>query len=240
MGSKARIAKHIVPIIQSYIDASEKKLYWEPFCGGCNVMEHIIADTKIGSDNQEYLIALLQNLDRLDELPEFVDKEHYSEVRDCYNRGDRTFEPWYIGAVGFLSSYNGRFFDGGYSGIVASKDGGSRNYYDEARRNLQRQAESLKGVRFLHGDYRYAPSLEGAVIYCDPPYKGTKQYNSSRNFEHDVFWGWVRKTSERNVVLVSEQSAPEDMKCIWEAPVTRIIDHNKRFQVTEKLYTYNT
>ena len=202
-------------------------------------MEHIVADKKIGSDNQEFLIALLQNLDKLDELPEFVTKEHYSEVRDCYNQGGRTFEPWYIGAVGFLASYNGRFFDGGYAGIVKSKDGPMRNYYDEAKRNLQASATKLVDVKFLHGDYRYAPRIEGAVIYCDPPYKGTKQYNSSRDFNHDDFWEWVRQTSKTNKVIVSEQSAPEDMRCIWEQSITRNIDYSKSLRVTEKLYTYN-
>lgn len=38
MGSKLRIAKEIVPIIQSYIDKNNIHNYLEPFCGGgqCN------------------------------------------------------------------------------------------------------------------------------------------------------------------------------------------------------------
>jgi DNA adenine methylase len=34
MGSKNRIAKHIVPIIQSYIDDNQVQHYIEPFVGG--------------------------------------------------------------------------------------------------------------------------------------------------------------------------------------------------------------
>ena len=34
MGSKSRIAKYIVPIIQEYIDKNEIKNYLEPFVGG--------------------------------------------------------------------------------------------------------------------------------------------------------------------------------------------------------------
>lgn len=34
MGSKSRIAKHIVPIIQRYIDENNIKKYYEPFVGG--------------------------------------------------------------------------------------------------------------------------------------------------------------------------------------------------------------
>ncbi|WP_217959426.1 DNA adenine methylase [Acutalibacter muris] len=38
VGSKSRIAKHIVPIIQSYIDKTDANFYLEPFIGGgkCN------------------------------------------------------------------------------------------------------------------------------------------------------------------------------------------------------------
>lgn len=36
MGSKSRIAKHIVPIIQKYIDDNNAKYYYEPFLGGAN------------------------------------------------------------------------------------------------------------------------------------------------------------------------------------------------------------
>ena len=41
MGSKNRIAKHIVPIIQRYIDKTNPKSYIEPFVGGANVIDKI-------------------------------------------------------------------------------------------------------------------------------------------------------------------------------------------------------
>lgn len=34
MGSKSKIAKHIVPIIQSYVDKNNIDTYIEPFVGG--------------------------------------------------------------------------------------------------------------------------------------------------------------------------------------------------------------
>lgn len=86
-GSKARIAKQLAPIIQCFIDHTEQRCYWEPFCGGCNMLEHIQADTRFASDNHKYLIALLQNLDKLPTLPERVSKEHYSDVRTAFNQG---------------------------------------------------------------------------------------------------------------------------------------------------------
>lgn len=41
MGSKAKIADYIVPVIQSYIAVSGSRTYIEPFCGGCNVIDKI-------------------------------------------------------------------------------------------------------------------------------------------------------------------------------------------------------
>ena len=45
MGSKNRIKKYILPIIQKYVDKSEG--YLEPFVGGAN---GIVCDKKIGAD----------------------------------------------------------------------------------------------------------------------------------------------------------------------------------------------
>lgn len=239
MGSKSRIAKEIVPIIQSYIDKSENKLYWEPFVGGANVIEHINATHKYGSDKQEYLIALYKNLDKIETLPDFVTKEHYVEVRDSYNKKDGKFENWYIGAIGFLASYNGRFFDGGYAGIVHTKAGTVRDYYSEAKRNLEHQAEKLKDVKFNCSDYLLCRNVKGFVIYCDPPYQNTKQYNSSLNFDFDTFWQWARDMSKWNTVIVSEQEAPNDFDIMWEKEVNRTIDNNKRVKKTERLFVYH-
>lgn len=236
MGSKSRIVDQIAPIIQSYVDASDKRLYYEPFCGGCNVIDHIKASRRFAADKQKYLIALYQNLDKVSTLPDFVTKEHYSAVRASYNSKSNEFEDWYIGAIGFLASYNGRFFDGGYAGIVHTKDGKERNYYDEAKRNLEAQIPFIRDVSFCYLDYRDTNDISGFVIYCDPPYYGTKQYGVSKDFSHQEFWDWVRKMSLNNTVLVSEHQAPDDFKCIWEQDVLRTIDNSKRVKTTEKLF----
>ena len=236
MGSKSRIIKDIAPIIQSYIDSSKKKFYYEPFCGGCNVIDHIRADKKFAADNQKYLIALYQNLDKIDQLPKFVSKEHYDSVRNCFNLGKNEYPDWYVGAIGFLASYNGRFFDGGYAGIIHTKTGVDRNYYSEAVKNLKSQIPNLENITFKCLDYTATKDISGFVIYCDPPYYNTKQYGSSKGFDHNKFWDWVRLKSENNVVIISEHQAPCDFKCIWEQEVKRTIDNNKRITAVEKLF----
>lgn len=109
MGSKSRIVDNILPIIQERLRDYNIKTYIEPFCGGCNVIDKVQCDTKIASDNHKYLIEMFKNLNQIQNLPEFITKEHYSDVRECFNKRLSTYPDWYIGAVGFLSSYNGRF-----------------------------------------------------------------------------------------------------------------------------------
>lgn len=237
MGSKSKIAKSILPIINARMRQHNLSTYVEPFVGGANVIDKVSCEKRIGCDNQEYLIALFQNLDRLQELPPFIPKEHYSYVRECYNKKKHVYESWYIGAIGFLASYNGRFFDGGYAGIVNTKQGTVRDYYAEAKRNLEAQVESLKGIEWRTGDYRETCSdLEDCLIYCDPPYKGAKQYGTNKEFVHEEFWDWCRIMSEKNIVLISEHEAPSDFECIWQQNTYRTMNHGKPVRATEKLF----
>lgn len=239
MGSKNRISSEIIPIIQKRIKKYNITTYIEPMCGGCNIIDKVICDNKIASDNQKYLISIFQNLNKISFLPEFVDKEHYSEVRSCFNEGSDRYENWYIGAIGFLASYNGRFFDGGYAGVIQTKSGVIRNYYDEAKRNLIEQISHLQDISFACRDYRYYSDFENCLFYLDPPYKDTKQYGSSKDFQHDVFWEWCREMSKKNIVLISEHSAPDDFDCIWSQEVKRTIDNNKRVTAMERLFEFH-
>lgn len=234
MGSKSKVARYIVPIIQKHIDDSKPWAYIEPFCGGCNIIDKVYAQKRFAHDKQEHLIELFKNLDRLGELPEFITKKHYSEVRNCFYEESGVFEKWYVGAIGYLASYNGRFFDGGYAGVVETAYG-VRNYYAEALKNIKHQAKYLKEVEFVCSDYKLIDTQK-AVIYCDPPYKGTKEYRVSNGFDYEKFWQWVRRMSAENVVLVSSNEAPEDFKCIWEKPVSRTIASKNTVQAVEKLF----
>ena len=56
MGSKDRIAKHILPIML----AERKPDQWwvEPFVGGANMIDKVEGN-RIGNDSHEFLIALL-------------------------------------------------------------------------------------------------------------------------------------------------------------------------------------
>lgn len=100
--------------------------YIELFVGGANVIDKIKCERKIGSDKNKYLIELLKRVQVDKPLLDSVSKELYDDVQlDFYNRNKNNHTPkfhdWEIGNIGFLASYNGRFFDGGYGKTVYEK-----------------------------------------------------------------------------------------------------------------------
>lgn len=239
MGSKSKVLNGIRPIIQQKINEYGIKTYIEPFCGGCNVISEIDCENKIASDIHKYLVELFVNMDKVNTLPEFVTKEHYSQVRECFNKKTNIFPNWYIGAIGFLASYNGRFFDGGYAGVVQTKAGTTRNYYDEAKRNLLKQIQSIQGTIFKCGDYEELyKDCKNCLFYCDIPYKETKQYGINKKFDYDRFWNWAKEMSKENIVIVSECVAPSEWRCIWQQKVKRTINNAKRVNAIEKMFEY--
>lgn len=242
MGSKSRIAKHIVPIIQKYIDNNDITTYVEPFVGGANVIDKIQCITRIGSDKNQYLIALLQRVQNNLPLYKSVSKELYDKARTAYNNRNTTeFEDWQIGNIGFIASFNGRWFDGGYAktGYEKTKKGlRLRNYYNEAKNNLLKQANSLKDIQFKCCDYTECKYTE-CLIYCDPPYQGTKQYANATKFDYDLFWNTMREWSKNNIVIISEEHAPDDFTCIWDQEVSRSIKANNKSKSVEKLFVYD-
>lgn len=243
MGSKSRIAKYIVPIIQKYINDNDINTYFEPFVGGANVIDKIKCNKKIGSDKNKYLIALLQRVQAGEPLYESVSKELYDKARIAFNNGDTSeFEDWEIGNIGFIASFNGRWFDGGYAkpGYEKTKNGPRyRDYYNEAKNNLLNQAQDLAGIKFVCVDYMKAHPHR-MLVYCDPPYQGTKQYANATTFDYDLFWDTMREWSKDNIVIISEENAPDDFECIWEQEVSRSIKANDKSKSVEKLFIYNT
>ena len=79
-----------------------------------------------------------------------------------------------------------------------------------------------------------------SIIYCDIPYKDTKQYATSKDFDYDKFWQWCRDMSSvGHKVFISEYNAPSDFKCIWKKEVTNSMSATKTYKPTEKLFIYD-
>ena len=245
LGSKSRIAKHIVPIIQKAIDNNDIHYYLEPFLGGCNTIDKIKCDRKFGYDLDKYLIYLFIHLKEGGTLPESIPKEEYDKLRSAWYEGnrDKKYPDWLIGCACYLASYNGRDFSAGYGKPVyenTAKGKRYRDYYKEAKDNLLKQIEQplWQDIMFGISDYRDLDSLSDYVIYADPPYQNTKQYANSKYFSHTTFWETMRKWSKDNIVFISELTAPDDFKCVWEQEVSRSIKTTDKTKATEKLFRY--
>ena len=81
-GSKQRIAKYIVPIIQKEIDDHNIHFYLEPMCGSLAVIDKIRCDRKFAYDINKYLIYLFIHIKEGGKLPDTVTKEIYDRARD--------------------------------------------------------------------------------------------------------------------------------------------------------------
>lgn len=128
LGSKSRIAKEILPLILA--DRKEGQYFVEPFCGGCNVTAEV-SGNRIANDYNQYLVAMFRGLLSGAAYPEKINRELYNDVRACFRSGSDKYDIGFIGWVGFMASYNGRFFDGGYSGAVVTAKGNTRDYISE-------------------------------------------------------------------------------------------------------------
>ena len=233
MGSKNRIAKEILPIILK--DRKENQYYVEPFCGGLGTFDKVTG-LRIANDKNKYLIAMWKGLQENRPRPQEISKELYSKARTEFNNGTNIeFDDFMIGWIGWMGSYNGRFFDGGYSGHSVGK----RDYITEQIKNTETQISKIKDVQFVHSSYDELEIPNNSIIYCDIPYKDTKQYASSKNFNYDNFWNWCRGMSKKgHQVFVSEYIAPEDFECIWEMKVTNSMNTTKTYKPIEKLFKY--
>ena len=237
IGSKAKIAKDIVPIIQKYIDDNNIKRYIEPFVGGFNVIDKIKCERRDGSDIDKLLIqfvgACQNNPNLLNELPELPTREHYYEVRD-----NKKYSDWYKGAILLFASYNARVYGGCYGAFAKTKDGIIRNYFQEAKRNFEKQLPLLKDINIYHKDYSdWNMWIGGCLFYCDIPYKAS-MHDYSLPFNHEQFYNWCEEqTKQGNIVLVSEYEMPEDrFECIWQKQVKTHQNNRNKLDKVEKLF----
>lgn len=241
MGSKAKYANSIVPILQKMIEDNNIKTYVEPFCGGCSIIEHIKCDKKLAYDKSETLIALLKQIQEdIAKLPKDANRQMWDEGKAYVKDGTplTTMTLAEVGAIEFFASFSNGGFPRGFA-----KNTETRNYYQEAYRNAEKQAPNLKDIEFNQSDYRNLPDFENCLIYCDSPYQGTKQYGYKKdnwsNTDFENYWNWVRKMSKKNIVVVSEQAAPDDFKCIWSCEAKRTCGKTNDYKAVEKLFVYN-
>lgn len=226
-GGKAKIAKYIVPYLESV--RKKNQIFIEPFVGGANIISKMSGSRK-AYDFNEYLIEMYKAVQNGYELPNTLSEDEYQHIKN-----NKDEDKVLTGFVGFGYSFAGKWF-GGY----ARGHGGKNGYADTSKRSLLRKMSTMSDVEFGYADYKTL-EFDNCLIYCDPPYKNTTKFTGTPDFNTEEFWDVMRKWSKNNDVYISEYEAPDDFECVLEIKTTTDIRNkdNKMEKRVEKLFKYS-
>lgn len=218
-GGKKRLGGRIAEAILEYCPVDPSTVtYMEPFVGMASVMCALSDDIldRRGFDVNESVIMLLKAVRDGWDPPDRITEEEYYVHRNVLT------EPSALRAfVGYGCSWGGKWF-GGYA---RSKD--NRNFAAQAKRSLMRMKPYLQGATFEVKDFR-DHNPEGALIYCDPPYKGVTKHFGSRAFEYDEYLEVVTRWAETNHVVLSEYRILPGWVPIWSEEHAGNMRHKDR------------
>lgn len=252
-GSKARIAKDIVPILVAAIK-DENTTFIDMCCGGCSIVSAMPHKKKVAVDSNPYVISLWDMLKSniwngfpCDNIPYEITEEQYNSIKQSWLNKDFRWPDYIIGYVGNALSYGSAWFNGfakpNYN--KRNKNGEPENHCHEAYNGLMKQLKEFKHMettQFVCSSFNdfEMQILPNSVVYVDPPYINTKKYMD--DFPHQEFYDWCRRLHDRGIkVFVSEYEMPKDFKCIWQKEVADGMGTTKtgRKQKTkiEKLFT---
>lgn len=208
MGSKNRIAKHILPIMLKEAEKHNITQWVEPFVGGANMIDKVPSTfTRIGADLNGHVIqALIDIKDRVEELPEFFS---FEERKFWKEQPPTRLKSWACIVTSFGADLKG--------GYAREKGSDESTFCGYGKRNAKKQSPMLKGVRLINCSYSDLGFDKPSLIYCDPPYQGTSGYKTG-SFNHEAFFEWcVQKKQEGHIVFVSEYNAP--FECVWQGEI---------------------
>lgn len=201
LGGKSRIAPQIA---SSILASSNKKVAWEPFYGGLSITAELVRNgyRVIASDVHPALICLHQALKNGWLPPTLVTEQDYKLAKLLPDTDPRK------AFIGFGCSFSGQYFGGYARGI-------GRNFAQETARNLLNI--DLRLVHFSCKNFMaIIPKYFNGIIYCDPPYSGTKGYSGVAKFDHASFWTRCLEWRNNGVpIYVSEFTCPIPHKILY-------------------------
>ncbi len=229
MGSKARHAKELLPIILA--NRKEGQFYVEPFVGGANIIDKVDGN-RIGADINEYLIEFFKALQNGYLPPSDINLSLYNDVRDNKEKYDKAT----IACLGFCFTYAAKWF-GGFIGNSKDVVCVGRDRLGESYRAVEKARKQVSGINFIYSGYDKLEIPKDSIIYCDPPYKGTTKYKD--DFNHEPFYEWCRqKHKEGHTIFVSEYGMPDDFICVWSKEVNNSLTKDTGSKKgIEKLFT---
>jgi DNA adenine methylase len=221
IGGKSKFKNQLIKLMEPW----NYDIYFEPFAGGMNVISSVVHAHRYANDNNTYLISLWKSIQE-GRIPQRISKTQYELIK----LNPDHYPAHIVAEAGFLASFKGLWF-GGYNGAATN----GRDYNGEMIRNVLRQAEGMKGVILSCLPYQELDIPDGALVYCDPPYRGTKNYHSGQ-FDSDSFWDWARELSSRCTVYVSEFNAPSDFNCVHSFERKNHMNYGRTENVIERVF----
>ncbi|UCF50267.1 MAG: DNA adenine methylase [Thermoplasmatales archaeon] len=98
------------------------------------------------------------------------------------------------------------------------------------------QLQQLEQLNFYNKSYIDVPIKDNSIIYCDPPYKGTADYDGNNRFNHAEFLDWVHEN--KSPVFISEYNIDDKrFRCIFKIKKRSLLSSDKSVgDKIEKLY----
>lgn len=235
-GGKSRIGKRIAKVI-SHIESAlyqEKLPYFEPFVGMAGVLRHFACDSDretYACDANEDIILMWQALQKDWIPPVSCDKEEYERLKQSKIHSPER------GFIGSVASWGGIFFHA--CRLHLEKNG--RNFIREGHDGILEINKQVVNTVFMDACCYSEFEPEGYTIYADPPYQGNKLGTSRclfQTFDHDKFWKIMRLWSKKNLVVISETSAPSDFIKIWSTE-SSVMSGRKAKRYPDNLYVFS-
>ena len=204
--------------------------YWEPFVGAGRIIQNVKCKKRYGSDLHEPIIKLLRSVQEGWLPPSKVSEEEYKK---WMKKKDESHPM--VGFCGHGLSFGGRFFQG------YARNAEEWCYASSARCSLLAQKPFLAGVDLRVRDYLsgFWKDFQPSLIYCDPPYIGTKPVGGETSFCHESFWNWcVEQHRKGSLVLVSEYTKPNvPVSVVWQKTMQRKLRSKDSSVKTEYLFS---
>lgn len=227
-GGKTKQSKYIIPFINKCIKENNIQNYYEPFCGGLNVLDKVICLNRYANDIDDELIEFYKYIKNGGYPLENITREDYYNIKNGANKVAR-------GNAKYLASFGGKPW-GGYSGI--DKRAPTKTRYMSSLTTFKKQIPSILNTNFTSVNYKELNFLPNSFIYLDPPYKNTTGYLTEINYQE--YYNWVLEISKNNYVIASEYNMPSDFICFYKIPIKQsLAANNNKKEITDNLYYCN-
>lgn len=224
-GGKGHVARELAAVLSG---AAAGLAYWEPFVGAGNVIQHVHASRRLGSDADGHIIAYLNAIRDGWTPPTSLTEEEYKTLQACRDcSGDAL-----VAFAGYGCSFGGKFF----AGYARREGSNAETFATYASRGAGKQRPLLQAVDFVHAPYWEMPFGHADVIYCDPPYAGTTRCGSGKAFDSARFWAWAQERARESIVLVSEFSAPSFSVEVWAKSKAAALRKTDGTAMVERLF----